>query len=273
MNRLEATRLCYSYGGRPAIEDVSVRAERGEFVGIIGPNGSGKSTLLKCLYRAIRPQKGTITLDGRDVSRMSYRESARKIAVVGQENEVLFDFSVRDIVAMGRSPHKRFFDIDGAEDEKIITHALEHAGMAEMSHRRYSCLSGGEKQRVLIARAMAQETDFLILDEPTNHLDVSCQLEIFDFIKRLNLTVVAAVHDLNMASLYCDRLYVMKGGRVVREGTPEQILTPELIREVYGVTAEAELHHATRKPAVTYLPEWALENEKRRENAQTEEKI
>ena len=128
--------------------------------------------------------------------------------------------------------------------------------MAGEAHRRYSCLSGGEKQRVLIARAIAQQTDFLILDEPTNHLDVSCQLDIFDFIKRLNLTVIAAIHDLNMASLYCDRLYVMKAGRVFREGTPAELLTPALIREVYGVTAEAELHPATHRPAVTYLPEW-----------------
>ena len=258
MNRVEARGVCYSYGRGQAVEDVSLHAERGEFVGIIGPNGSGKSTLLKCLYRAIKPQRGTILFDGEDVSKLSYRETARRTAVVGQENDVLFEFSVHDIVAMGRSPHKRFFDLDTAEDERIVMHALEHVGMAEEAHRRFSCLSGGEKQRVLIARAIAQQTDFLILDEPTNHLDVSCQLDIFDFIKRLNLTVIAAIHDLNMASLYCDRLYVMKDGRLFREGAPEQILTPKLIRAVYGVTAEAELHPVTRKPAVTYLPEWAL---------------
>ena len=258
MKRVEARGLCYSYGRGQALEEASLFAERGEFVGIIGPNGSGKSTLLKCLYRAIKPQKGEILFDGEDISKMSYRETALKTAVVGQENDVLFEFSVHDIVAMGRSPHKRFFDRDTAEDERIIAHALEHVGMADEAHRRYSCLSGGEKQRVLIARAIAQETDFLILDEPTNHLDVSCQLDIFDFIKRLNLTVIAAIHDLNMASLYCDRLYVMKAGRVFREGTPAELLTPALIREVYGVTAEAELHPATHRPAVTYLPEWAL---------------
>ena len=151
---------------------------------------------------------------------------------------------------------------EGAWARRQLAHALEHVGMAGEAHRRYSCLSGGEKQRVLIARAIAQQTDFLILDEPTNHLDVSCQLDIFDFIKRLNLTVIAAIHDLNMASLYCDRLYVMKAGRVFREGTPAELLTPELIREVYGVTAEAELHPATHRPAVTYLPEWALDKSK-----------
>ena len=282
MKRVEARGLCYSYGRGQAVEDVSLYAERGEFVGIIGPKGSGKSTLLKCLYRAIKPQRGTILFDGEDVSRLSYRETARRTAVVGQENDVLFEFSVRDIVAMGRSPYKRFFDRDTAEDERIVAHALEQTvGDARRASgtscdfqcalrvdldlqdaRRYSCLSGGEKQRVLIARAIAQQTDFLILDEPTNHLDVSCQLDIFDFIKRLNLTVIAAIHDLNMASLYCDRLYVMKAGRVFREGTPAELLTPELIREVYGVTAEAELHPATHRPAVTYLPEWALDKSK-----------
>ena len=216
MRRLEASGLCYSYGRGCALEEVSIYAERGEFAGVIGPNGSGKSTLLKCLYRAIKPQKGKILFDGEDVSKMSYRETARRIAVVGQENDVLFEFSVHDIVAMGRSPHKKFFDRDTAEDERIIAHALEHVGMAGEAHRRYSCLSGGEKQRVLIARAIAQQTDFLILDEPTNHLDVSCQLDIFDFIKRLNLTVIAAIHDLNMASLYCDRLRDEGGARISR---------------------------------------------------------
>lgn len=262
MKRVEARGLCYSYGRGQALEDVSIYAERGEFVGVIGPNGSGKSTLLKCLYRAVKPQKGEILFDGENVSKMSRRETARRVAVVGQENGMLFEFSVRDIVAMGRSPYKRFFDRDTAEDRRIVMHALEHVGMAGEAHRRYSCLSGGEKQRVLIARAIAQQTDFLILDEPTNHLDVSCQLSLFDFIKRLNLTVIAAIHDLNMASLYCDRLCVMKAGRLFREGTPAEILTAELIGEVYGVTAETALHHATRRPSVTYLPEWALDKNK-----------
>lgn len=267
MKRLEARALCYSYGRGQALSDVSMYAARGEFVGVIGPNGSGKSTLLKCLYRAIKPQSGEIFIDGANLLKMSFRETARKIAVVGQENELMFDFSVRDVVAMGRSPHKRFFDADTAEDARVVRHALEHVGMERVAHRRYSCLSGGEKQRVMIARAIAQETDFLILDEPTNHLDVSCQLDVFDFIKRLNLTVVAAIHDLNMASLYCDRLYVMKCGKIVSEGSPREILTSEMIADVYGVTARAELHPATERPAITYLPQWTLNK-----NFLTEEK-
>ena len=262
MKRVEARGLCYSYGRGQALAGASMYAARGEFVGVIGPNGSGKSTLLKCLYRALKPESGEIFIDGVDARKMSARETARKIAVVGQENELIFDFSVHNVVAMGRSPHKKFFESDSAEDERIIAHALEHVGMEREAHRRYSCLSGGEKQRVMIARAIAQETDFMILDEPTNHLDISCQLDIFDFVKRLNLTVVAAIHDLNMAALYCDRLYVMKCGKIVREGVPAEILTPAMIAEVYGVTAETTLHASTKRPFVTYLPQWAVEKNK-----------
>lgn len=266
MKRIEARGLCYSYGRGLAIEDVSICAGRGEFIGLIGPNGSGKSTLLKCLCRAVRPKRGAVLIDGKDISEMTCRERALRAAVVGQENELLFDFSVRDIVAMGRSPHKRLFDRDTAGDERIIAHALEHVGMERDAHRRYSCLSGGEKQRVLIARAIAQETDSLILDEPTNHLDVACQLDIFNFVKRLSLTVVAAIHDLNMASLCCDRIYVMKEGKIFCEGKPEEIITSALIREVYGVTAEAAPHPATGKPAVVYLPEWTLKKKNESQN-------
>jgi len=252
--RLNVDKLSYSYGERDAIRDICLRVDRGEFVGLIGPNGSGKSTVLKNIYRGLTPDQGNITLDGEDLLKMSFKKSARKLAVVGQENDVPFDFMVEEIVAMGRAPHKRLFDLDTAKDKRIVQHALEHLGMEKMAKRNYLNLSGGEKQRVIIARAVAQESDFLILDEPTNHLDVSYQMQIFDFIKRLKVTVLSAIHDLNMAALYCDRLYVLKNGKVVLHGTPEEVLTPENIHDVYGVRSSVERHPVTGKLSITYLP-------------------
>ena len=252
--RMQVEGLTFSYGEGDAADNVTLHVNKGEFVGLIGPNGSGKSTVLKNIYRGLVPDAGTIVLDGEDVLRMSYRQSALKLAVVGQENEVPFDFMVEEIVAMGRSPHKRMFDVDTAEDKRIVHHALEHMGMEDMAKRNYLHLSGGEKQRVIIARAVAQECDFFILDEPTNHLDISYQLQIFDFIKRLKVTVLSAIHDLNMAALYCDRIYVLKNGKIVLQGTPEEVFTPENIYDVYGVHSHVVKHPITGKMSITFLP-------------------
>ncbi len=254
--RLEVRDLCYSYGSaQDAADHVSFTVEKGQFVGLIGPNGSGKSTVLKNIYRALKPDSGRILLDGEDLLKMSYRDSALKMAVVGQENELPFDFTVEEIVAMGRSPHKKLFDTDNAHDKAIVHHALEHLGMVDMAKRSYLYLSGGEKQRTVIARAVAQESDFLILDEPTNHLDISYQMQIFDLIKRLNTTVLSAIHDLNMAALYCDYVYVLQNGRIVLQGTPEDVLTEENITRVYGVDCCVSRHPVTGKISITFLPE------------------
>ena len=200
--RLTVEGLTYSYGEKEAADRVSLQVDTGEFVGLIGPNGSGKSTVLKNIYRGLTPDGGSIELDGENLLTMPYKKSALKLAVVGQENDVPFNFMVEEIVAMGRSPHKKLFDIDNAHDKEIVHHALEHLGMEKMAKRNYLNLSGGEKQRVIIARAIAQESDFFILDEPTNHLDISYQMKIFDFIKRLNVTVLSAIQYLNMEEMY-----------------------------------------------------------------------
>lgn len=252
--RLQIKDLSYSYREKAAVDGISLCVDTGEFVGLIGPNGSGKSTLLKNVYRALTPDKGTILLDGENLLSMPYRKSALKMAVVGQENEIPFDFTVEEIVAMGRSPHKKLFDIDTPRDKQIVHHALEHLGMERLAKRSYLRLSGGEKQRVLIARAIAQESNFFVLDEPTNHLDISYQMQIFDFIKRLKVTVLSAIHDLNMAALYCDRLYALKAGKVETEGTPETVLTPENIYQLYGVRSVVEKHPVTGKMSITFLP-------------------
>lgn len=252
--RLQIKNLTFSYGKKTTVENINLEVDRGEFVGLIGPNGSGKSTVLKNVYRGLTPDSGKMILDGEDLLKMPYKKSAIKMAVVGQENEVPFDFSVEEIVAMGRSPHKKLFDFDNADDRKIVYHALEHLGMEDMAKRSYVNLSGGEKQRVIIARAVAQESDFLILDEPTNHLDISYQMQIFDFIKRLNVTVLSAIHDLNMAALYCDRVYALKKGKIIMQGTPEEIFTPDNIFDIFGVRSSVVKNSVTGKMSITYLP-------------------
>ena len=217
---------------------VSIRAGERETVGVIGPNGSGKSTLLKCIYRILRPSGGAVKMDDKDLLDYTTKESARKIAVVAQHNYYNFDFSVQDVVLMGRSPHKRALDRDNAEDYRIVAQALETVGMTAFAQRSFSTLSGGEQQRVILARALAQQTPCLILDEPTNHLDIKFQLQLMDLVRSLDRTVITAVHDLNIAAMYCDRLYALKDGKIVGQGTPEELLTPGFIREVYEVDAE-----------------------------------
>ncbi len=259
--RMQIGGLTYSYEDKDAINDVCINVKKGEFVGLIGPNGSGKSTVLKNVYRAISPDSGTITLDGEDLLKMKHKKSALKMAVVGQENEVPFDFSVKEITAMGRFPHKKLFDADSEYDKYMVHHALEHLGMEKMANRNYQHLSGGEKQRVIIARAVAQESDIFILDEPTNHLDINYQIQIFDFIKRLKVTVLSAIHDLNMAALYCDRIYAMKDGKIIYSGTPEEVLTEDKIFDIFGVKSSVVKHPITGKLAITFLPQWSIKED------------
>ena len=235
--KLEAKDIEAVLGGTPILRGVSLEVDHNDFVGIIGPNGSGKSTLLKCIYRVLKPQAGIVRLDGTDIRELSYKKSAQTIAVLAQHNYYNFEFSVQDVVLMGRSPHKRTMERDNAQDYAIVAQALETVGMSDMAKRSFSTLSGGEQQRVILARALAQQTPCLILDEPTNHLDIKYQLQLLDIVKGLNRTVISAIHDLNIAAMYCTWLVVMKDGQVITQGTPRQVLTPELIRDVYEVEA------------------------------------
>ena len=228
-------------GNTEILRGIDFEANKGEFVGIIGPNGSGKSTLLRCLYRVLTPSEGAVFLDGKELSSYRVKESAQKLAVVAQHNYYNFEFSVRDVVMMGRAPHKRALDRDTAEDYQIMRQSLKAVGMQEFEERSFSTLSGGEQQRIILARALAQQTPCLILDEPTNHLDIKYQLWLMDIVKNLDCTVISAVHDLNIAAMYCDRLYAMKQGKVIAQGTPHELLTPDLIRELYEVDAEVNI--------------------------------
>ena len=228
-------------GNTEILRGIDFEANKGEFVGIIGPNGSGKSTLLRCLYRVLTPSEGAVFLDGKELSSYRVKESAQKLAVVAQHNYYNFEFSVRDVVMMGRAPHKRALDRDTAEDYQIMRQSLKAVGMQEFEERSFSTLSGGEQQRIILARALAQQTPCLILDEPTNLLDIKYQLWLMDIVKNLDCTVISAVHDLNIAAMYCDRLYAMKQGKVIAQGTPHELLTPDLIRELYEVDAEVSI--------------------------------
>ena len=254
-SKISVAGLCYSYGDGEVLHDVALSVNKGELVGLIGPNGSGKSTTLKCIYGALRPQGGRVLLDGADTASMSHRALAENLAVVGQEMETVFDFPVREVVAMGRNPHKRLFEPDTEQDSEIIGAALAHMGMEALAQCGFRQLSGGEKQRVLIARAIAQQTDFLILDEPTNHLDIRYQLQVFEKVRALGVTTLAAIHDMNLAALFCDRIYVLEAGRNYADGTPEDILTETLVGKVFGVRARILKQETDGKPHAVFIPD------------------
>ena len=238
---LDAGHVSVSIDGVDIIRAVSLGAAPGSFTGLLGPNGSGKSTLLRTIYRSTRPASGVVLVDGHDVWTVSAQVSARLTAVVTQESSSDFDFTVREMVAMGRNPHKRLFQRDTDEDEALVSHALQQVGIERFADRTFATLSGGEKQRTLVARCLTQQSPLLVLDEPTNHLDVRAQFELLDLIRSLGVTTVAALHDLDLAARYCDRVVVLDAGRVVAGGTPVEVLTPELIAEVFGVRCRCDL--------------------------------
>lgn len=264
---LQVKKASYSYGKhlKKALDEVDLAIEKGTFIGIIGPNGSGKTTLLKAIYQAIHIDSGEIFLEDKPLSCLSNKEIALKLSVVSQQNDIPFDFSIYDIVAMGRAPHKTWLQPDTIEDNAIIVQALKQVGIEKDLNKSFQELSGGEMQRVLIARALAQQADFLILDEPTNHLDIKNQLELFDFIKTLKGTVLAAIHDLNMAALYCDKIYVMSYGKIIQSGTPAQVLTPKLLEEVFGILADVNIHPITKRPYIVYLPNQVIYQKNKKE--------
>ncbi len=233
------------------LKGVEIEIKKGETVGIIGPNGSGKSTLLKALYRVISPKSGAVYLNDKKLKDYSVKESARALSVVAQHNYYNFEFTVEDIVLMGRTPYKKRLERNNADDFAIVEKSLQAVGLQNFRNRDFSTLSGGEQQRVILARALAQNTPCIILDEPTNHLDIKHQLEIMDIVVGLKNTVVAAIHDLNIAMMYCDKLFVLKDGEVVDFGKTEDVLTTKMIREVFEVNSEILLNEKG-KPRICF---------------------
>ncbi|MFF3085289.1 ABC transporter ATP-binding protein [Streptomyces nojiriensis] len=252
---LDAEDVTVVVDGRTLVDRVSLHVAPGEVLALVGPNGAGKSTLLRTFYRVLRPTSGHVLLDGEDVWRMPGKRLAQRLAAVLQETAGDFELTVYEVVAMGRTPHKRAFAGDDAEDRGIIMGSLEELDVAALAQAPFDRLSGGEKQRVLIARALAQRTKAMVLDEPTNHLDLRHQLDALRLVRRIGVTAVIALHDLNLAASFCDRICVLDGGRVVATGTPREVLTRDLLAEVYRVEAEVSVHAGTGIPQVTVVPE------------------
>ncbi|MDJ0379937.1 ABC transporter ATP-binding protein [Streptomyces sp. G-G2] len=250
--RAEAVR--YEVDGSTLLHGVDLTARPGETVGVVGPNGSGKTTLLRCVYGTLRPTAGRVLLDGVDAASLGVKERARRMAVVPQDAGGTFGLTVREVVAMGRSPHKRFWEQDGPRDARRVAEALETVGADALAVRRFDELSGGERQRALIARALVQDPGLLALDEPTNHLDIRYQLEVLGLVRRLPATCLLVLHDLNLAASFCDRLYVLDAGRAVASGTPGEVLTEDLLAAVYGVRTRVGIHPTTGAPNIIYLP-------------------
>ncbi len=225
-------------GGVLICRDVSLQVPGGAVVGLVGPNGSGKTTLLRTVYRVLRPRLGRIVVGGDDVWTLSPRDSAQRTAVVVQEPAHDFEFSVSAVVAMGRTPHKRAFERDSDNDQFLVSDALHRVGLAALANRPFGTLSGGEKQRALIARSLAQQAKVLVLDEPTNHLDLRYQLETLRLIKSLGVTTIMAIHDVNLASQFCDQVVLMRQGAVQTAGETSTVLTESAIQELFEVDVE-----------------------------------
>ncbi|MFJ8057859.1 ABC transporter ATP-binding protein [Streptomyces sp. NPDC096142] len=240
--RLDIEGVSVDVGAVRLVDDIRLTVDSGAFVGLVGPNGSGKSTLLRCVYRALRPADGAVRLDGDDVHAMEPRAAARRLAALPQESSAEFDFTVAEVVAMGRLPHR---DRTAASDREICAGAMARTGVTHLADRGFLALSGGERQRVLIARALAQQPRVLVLDEPTNHLDIAHQLDVLSLVRGSGPTVLAALHDLNLAAAHCDLLYVISGGRIVASGPPHDVLRPALLAEVFGVRAHPVRHPET----------------------------
>ncbi len=253
MAKVKIKNLRFSIDKKEILKDISFEVPKGSFIGIIGPNGSGKSTLLKNIYRLYKPSSGSITLDNKDLSKMKDKDCAKEIAVLAQESNSQFDFTVEQIVKMGRYPYKSIFEDYSKDDIKMVNDMLEKVGLNNYSDRSFSKLSGGEKQRTLIARALVQNTDFLILDEPTNHLDIGYQIQLMDLIKSLNITTLSAIHDMNIASMYCDYLIVMKDGQVRDFGKVEDVITSDMLKDVFGVNAYVGVNPINNKLQVSFM--------------------
>ena len=254
---LEVRSVSASYGVKKVLESVDFKAERGEFLGIIGPNGSGKTTLLRTILRILKPKMGIVMINKRDIWDFNEKEFAKIFACVPQDTHISFDFTAIDVVLMGRNPHLRRFEFESERDFEIARRCMLLTKCWHLAERPVTELSGGERQRVLIARALAQEPKVLLLDEPTAHLDINYQIEIMELLRELassGLIIIAAIHDLNLASQFCDRLILLHNGKIEAIGEPEAVITAENIRKTFGADVVVRRNEITGRIFVLPLP-------------------
>ena len=255
---LQIQHVDFSYLDGQVLYDIDLTIEPGEMVGLLGPNGSGKTTLIKLASGILKPDKGEIRMDGSSLSQLNRKAIARSMAVVPQQFHIPFAFTTSEVVMLGRIPFLKPFAEEGEVDKRFVTNALELVGISELRERRFDELSGGERQKVILAMALAQQPKLLLLDEPIVHLDINHQVETLELVRSLNvtqgITVIAAMHDLNLASLYFDRLVLLKEGRISAEGTPKQVLTEDMIMEVFSASVKVEPHPVTGVPHVVVMP-------------------
>nr|WP_230198750.1 ATP-binding cassette domain-containing protein [Halopiger djelfimassiliensis] len=248
--------LSLSFGDLSVLEGVSLTVKAGEFVGLVGPNGAGKTTLLRAISGALDPDSGTVEVDGVEIHGVSSRTSSRLVATVPQDTTLSFSFPVRDVVEMGRHPHRSRFSSPTAADRAAVESALERTRTADLADRPIDEVSGGQRQRVVLARAIAQETPVLVLDEPTANLDVNHQIGTLELVRRLvdeGKTVVAAIHDLELAARYCDRLALLADGSIDRSGPPSTVMTGEALADAFGANAVVLANPVTGTETVTAL--------------------
>jgi len=252
---IDARGLRFSYGAAPVVDDISLSLEPGEMLGVIGPNGSGKSTLLRLLSGVLSPAAGDVRVHGQALAHLSRRDLGRTIAVVPQDTLIEFPFSVTEVVLMGRSPHLGRFAFEGDRDVEVARAAMRRTGVLDLAERSIHELSGGERQRVVLARALAQEAPIMLLDEPGAFLDIRHEVELYDLLHDLQgegKSILTVLHDLNLAALYCDRVALLKAGRLVRLGPPAEVITYAALTEVYETEVYVDTNDITG--AINVLP-------------------
>lgn len=263
---LTISELNWKIKNKKILQDINFTVRKGEIIGVIGPNGAGKTSLLRCLTNQANilsnsSVSGNVQLKNRPLHQFSAKEIAQHFALVMQKSDTIFALSVQDVMNMGLLPHKSLFSLDSDHDKHQIHLALEKVGLSHERHSHFNQLSGGEQQRVLIARALVQASQILVLDEPTNHLDVYYQHQVLQLVNKLNITVIMTVHDLNLASLYCQRLLLLNKGQLISDGTPEEVLTPEQLSRTFGLPCQQNIDAITGATHVSfYLEENLLKN-------------
>ncbi|SHH71995.1 iron complex transport system ATP-binding protein [Caloranaerobacter azorensis DSM 13643] len=249
---ISAKKINIHYDRKQVIYDLCMDINEGEIISIIGPNGSGKSTILKALSRLIKPSNGVAYLNGYDIQKLPTREVAKRLSILSQHNHSPADCTVRDLVSYGRMPYKKWYEFKNKYDDEVVDWAINVTKLTSLADRFISTLSGGERQRAWIAMTLAQKTKVLMLDEPTTYLDISHQLEVMELLYEINrkyrVTIIMVLHDLNQASKYSDRIFVINKGRLVMQGSPHKVITKRMLRDVYNIEAQITIDKTTSKP-------------------------